>query len=127
MNTDMTREAGRKCDHKPVWIGRIAVSACARCERIDWLSKDGSVDHAEAVAALFGSYDLVGRLDALGAPSPEVLVYEPPRRQLRRHLDAIPPRVWLKAGPHLWLSHDGEHLLLATNHSLLFDNMTRGA
>lgn len=116
-----------KCDHNPVWIGRIAVSACAGCETIDWLSKDGPVDHAEAVAAVFGSFDLLGRLDALGAPSPEVLVYAPPRRQLRRHLDAIPPRVWLKAGPHLWLSHDGEHLLLATNHRLLFDNMTRGA
>lgn len=115
------------CDHKPVWIDRIAISACAECESITWMSEDGSVDHAEAMAAVFGSFDLVGQLDALGAPSPRVLVYSPPRRQLRRHLDVIPPRVWLKTGPHLWLSHDGEHLLLATNHGLPFDNMTRGA
>ncbi len=116
-----------QCDHKPVWIGRIAISACAKCETVEWLSGDGPIDHAEAMAAVFGTFDLMGHLDALGAPSPKVLVYTPPRRQLRRYLDAIPPRVWLKAGPHLWLSHDGDHLLLATNHSLLFDNMTRGA
>lgn len=123
----MNRENTTDCDHKPAWVGRIAVSACAECASITWMSEKGSVDHAEAMTALFGSFDLVGQLDALGAPSPKVLVYSPPRRQLRRHFDVIPARVWLKAGPHLWLSHDGEHLLLATNHALLFDNMTRGA
>ncbi|MDF2729291.1 MAG: hypothetical protein K0T01_1077, partial [Acidimicrobiia bacterium] len=27
----------------------------------------------------------------------------------------------------LWLSHDGEVLLLATDHQLLIENLTRGA
>jgi hypothetical protein len=33
----------------------------------------------------------------------------------------------LRVGPDLWLSHDGETLLLATNHELLIENLTRGA
>jgi hypothetical protein len=115
------------CDHKPVWIGQVALSACARCQRVDWLSESGSVDHAEAIAAVFGSFDLVGSMDALAAPAPKVLAYAPPSKSKRRHLDALPRRTWLKAGPQLWLSHDGELLLLATTHELLFNNITRGA
>jgi hypothetical protein len=33
----------------------------------------------------------------------------------------------VKAAPDLWLTHDGELLMLATNHRLLFENLTRGA
>lgn len=115
------------CEHKPVWVGRIAVTACDECARVDWFSADGPVDPAEALAALFGSYDLIGPLDALGAPAPRVLAYAPPSSRKRRALDALPKRAWLKAGPHLWLSHDGELLLLATTQRLLFENITRGA
>ncbi|MCI0424802.1 MAG: hypothetical protein L0Z47_02995 [Actinobacteria bacterium] len=115
------------CDHKPVWVNEIAVTACPDCGRIDWLSTSGPVDPAEAVAALFGSYDLLGPIDALGAPSPWVLAYAPPTPRRRRNLDALPKRVWLKAGPHLWLAHDGGILLLATTQSLMFENLTRGA
>lgn len=122
-----TERPNGKCDHRPVWVGRIALTACEECGRIDWLSEDGPVDHAEAMAAVFGSFDLIGCLDALGAPSPKVLVYAPPSRGHRRHLEALPAHAWLLAGPHLWLSHDGEHLLLATSDVMLFDNMTRGA
>lgn len=115
------------CDHQPVWIGHVALSACSRCQRVDWLSESGPIDHAEAMAAIFGSYDLIGPLDALGAPAPKVLAYAPPSKGKRRHLDALPRWVWLKAGPYLWLAHDGEHLLIATTRKLLFDNITRGA
>jgi hypothetical protein len=115
------------CDHKPVWVGRVAVAACENCGRIDWLSNDGSIDPAEAMAALFGSYDLIGPMDALGAPAPQVLVYAPPSGRKRKNLDVLPKRVWLKAGPRLWMSHDGEVLLLATTQRLLFENLTRGA
>lgn len=115
------------CDHKPVWIGQVALSACARCHRVDWLSESGPIDHAEAMAAVFGTFDLVGSMDALGAPAPKVLAYAPPSKGKRRHLDALPARTWLKAGPQLWLSHDGELLLLATTRKLLFDNVHRGA
>jgi hypothetical protein len=115
------------CEHKPVWVGRVAVAACDECGRVDWFSNQGSVDHAEAIAALFGTYDLQCSIDALGAPSPRVLVYAPPSERKRRHLDALPRRAWLKAGPHLWMSTDGEVLLLATTEPLLFENLTRGA
>lgn len=115
------------CEHKPVWVGRIAVAACEDCGRIDWLSNEGPIDPAEALAALFGSYDLIGPMDALGAPAPQVLAYAPPSGRKRKNLDALPKRVWLKAGPRLWMSHDGEVLLLATTQRLLFENLTRGA
>lgn len=115
------------CEHKPVWVGRIAVAACEECGTVDWLCDGGAVDPAEAMAALFGSYDLAGSMEALGAPSPEVLVYTPPSSRKRRNLDALPRRAWLKAGPHLWMSTDGEVLLLATTQRLLFENLTRGA
>jgi len=39
----------------------------------------------------------------------------------------MPKHVWLKVGVNLWLSHDGQRLLLATNQQLLIDNLTRGA
>lgn len=115
------------CEHKPVWVGRVAVAACEDCGQVDWLSDQGPVDPAEAMAALFGSFDLVGSMKALGAPSPEVLVYAPPTARKRRHLDALPRRVWLKAGLHLWMSTDGEVLLLSTTQRLLYENLTRGA
>jgi hypothetical protein len=112
------------CEHKPIWVGRIAVSACEDCGRVDWMSNEGAVDLAEAMAALFGSYDLAGTMEALGAPSAEVLVYTPPTARKRRNLDALPRRTWLKAGPRLWMSTDGEVLLLATTQQLLFENLT---
>lgn len=115
------------CEHKPTWVGRIAVSACEDCGEVTWFSREGPVDHAEALASLFGSFDLVGPMEALGAPSASVLVYRPPTSRKRRHLDAIPRRVWLKAGPQLWMSTDGEVLLLSTTQRLLFENLNRGA
>ena len=115
------------CEHKPIWVGHIAVSSCEDCARIDWFSDTGPVDSAEAMAALFGTYDLVGPLDALNAPSSKVLAYAPPNGRKRKHLDALPKHVWLKAGPSLWMSHDGETLLLATTQPMLFENLTRGA
>lgn len=115
------------CEHKPVWVGRIAVAACEACGSVDWLSDRGALDPAEALAALFGSYDLAGSMQALGAPAREVLVYVPPTARKRRNLDALPRQAWLKAGPHLWMSTDGEVLLLAPTRPLLFENLTRGA
>jgi hypothetical protein len=116
-----------RCEHQPTWIGRVAVVACAECGQVDWFSGGGSLDPAEGMAYLFGSYDLVDHLDALAAPAPSVLVYAPPSARKRRNLDVMPKHVWLEVGPSLWLSHDGQILLLATNQQLLIDNLTRGA
>lgn len=115
------------CEHRPTWVGRVAVTACADCGQVEWFSVAGPLDPAEGMAYLFGSYDLVDHLDALAAPAPSVLVYAPPSARKRRNLDVMPKHVWLKVGVSLWLSHDGQSLLLATNQQLLIDNLTRGA
>lgn len=118
---------GPGCEHLPVWVGKIAVAACADCGTIEWLSSTGPVDPAEAMAALFGSYDLIGPVDAVGGPTRKVLAYRAPGARKRANLGAVPGGVWLKAGPHLWMSHDGEVLLLAPTRRLEFANLTRGA
>lgn len=115
------------CDHVPVWAGKVAVIACGDCSRVEWFSASGPIDPAEGMAALFGSYDLIGPMDALGAPTSQVLVYQPPSTRKRANLKTMPRRVWLKAGPHLWMSHDGEVLLLAPTSPLVFENLIRPA
>ena len=99
------------------------MASCEACGTIEWFSKTGPIDHSEAIADLFGSYDLIGPLDALAAPAPQVLAYAPPNGKKRKNLAALPEYTWLKAGPRLWLSHDGEVLLLATTQPLLFENL----
>ncbi len=79
------------------------------------------------MAYLFGNYDLIGHLEALGGPTSSVLAYRAPSPRKKAHLDVLPKHVWLEVGPRLWLSHDGEVLLLATDHQLLIENLTRGA
>jgi len=123
----MDSTTSERCETAPVWVGRVAVAACADCGRVEWLSRDGPIDPAEAMAALFGAYDLVGPLPALRSPAPQVLVYAPPSVRKRKNLDALPRQVWLKAAPRLWMSHDGELLLLATTEPMMFENLTRGA
>ena len=112
-------------EHTAVPVNNLMVSACATCRQVDWQGRDGEVDPSEGMAALFGAYELMGTLDALGSPAPEVLVYQAPSTRKLRHLSAFPKNQWVKAAPDLWLTHDGERLLLATNHKLLFQNLSR--
>jgi hypothetical protein len=56
-----------------------------------------------------------------------VLAYAAPSVRKRKNLDVFPMNVWLSVAPRLWLSHDGQVLLLATDHQLLIENLTRGA
>ncbi len=115
------------CDHKPTWVGRVAVAACGHCGTVHWMSDDGPIDPAEGMAHLFGNFDLIGHVDALHAPSPTVLAYAAPSARRRRNLGVLPANTWLQVAPDLWLSHDNETLLLATNHQQLIENLTRGA
>lgn len=117
----------KPCEHVPTWMGRVAVTACPDCGEVGWLSDQGPIDPAEGLAYLFGNYDLVDHLDLLGGPAPTALAYAPPSARKRRNLDVFPKHVWLRVGPQLWLSHDGEVLLLATTQRLLIENLTRGA
>jgi hypothetical protein len=124
----MELNRGRTCgNHRFSPVGDVRVAACEKCHRVEWQDGCGDIDPAEGMAALFGSYELIGKLDALGSPAPEVLVYSPPSARKRKNLAPFPMRVWVKPAPDLWLTHDGENLMLATNHRLLFENLTRGA
>ncbi len=105
----------------------LEVASCDTCGEVAWYRDGDLLDPAEGMAELFGQYDLVARLDSLSAPAPEVLLYRPPNRRWRAHLDAFPKRIWLEAAPDLWLSHDQEHLLLAPAKPIHLDNLTRGA
>lgn len=108
------------CMHELRHVAGVGVVACDTCRTIDWWGESGLVDATEALQRLFGDLELVGRLPALAAPAPEVLVYRATGRRHRRHLGAFPANVWLRAHPSLWLSHDGECLVLApTDRSVL--------
>ena len=115
------------CRHIPTAIAGLEIISCGECGDVAWYRAGEWLDPAEGMAELFGQYDLVGRLDSLSAPAPEVLLYRPPNRRSRGHLDAFPKHVWLEAAPDLWLSHDQEHLLLAPADPIHMENLTRGA
>ena len=68
-----------------------------------------------ALTRLFGGFDLVGALDAIGAPGHQVLMYRPPNRIVAAALRVITPNQWFCADDDLWVCHDGEHLLFAHN------------
>lgn len=106
-------------------VAGLEVTYCPECREVEWWEGESLLDPDEGMARLFGRFDLVGRLPALGAPGPEVLVYQPPARQARGRLAAFPRGVWLEAAPDLWLSHDGERLLLCPSRPLLLDNLAR--
>lgn len=114
------------CRHPLRSVGRTAVVACADCGLLEFFGPGGPLDPAEGMAALFGEFDLVGPLPAVGAPARRVLVYRPPRGG-RPALEALPAGAWLLAAPDLWIASDRRVLMLATPDDLMVDNLTRGA
>lgn len=116
-----------KCLHQPVEAAGIRVVACETCGMVEWLGANRALDPSEGMAALFGNFRLVGRLPAVRAPGAEVLTYGSPNRRNRDSLTAFPAHVWMRVDDSLWLSHDGEHLLLVPTTPLLMNNLTRGA
>lgn len=127
MNTDIHSGRGDDCDHELKTHGRIGVIACAQCGLVEWFGARGMIlDPAEGVAALFGSFDLIGPMRAVGAPADRVLAYRPGRGK-KAALGVLPAHSWLRPAPDLWLATDGEILLLATPDPLMVDNLTRGA
>ena len=122
-----TREGpSTDCDHRLRSHGRTGVIACGVCGLVEWFGANGAIDPAEGVAALFGSYDLIGPMRAVGAPAPEVLAYRP-GRSTRAALGVLPESTWLRAAPDLWIATDGRVLLLAATDPLLTQNLTQGA
>ena len=113
---DRLASVGDGCVHRPVRRAGIDVVACPACGHMSFADAGGPVSGHVALGRLFGSYDLVTTLPAVHAAGDEVMLYRPPKRSARSHLDAFAPHVWFSAGDGLWLSHDGDHLLLATGH-----------
>jgi hypothetical protein len=106
--------------------GRYEAAACRECGLVEWFEAGRPVVADVALAALFGNFDLVGRLDAVSAPGREVLLYRPTPGG-RRALDILPAHHWVEIAPALHASHDGSHLLLSPTDPVLVDNLTTGA
>jgi hypothetical protein len=126
MQRDISFPGSDICSHELATHGRYGVIACPVCGLVEWFGPDGPADSVEAIAALFGSFDLVSQVPGVGAPARSVLAYRP-GPTCRRALDILPRRCWLAAGPQLWLATDGDVLLLATPDELMIHNLTRGA
>jgi len=115
-----------ECRHALQTVGRIGVIACGQCGLLEFFGARGPLDPAEGIAGLFGNFDLVGPLPAVGAPARRVLVYRPARGR-KAALAVLPEGVWMRAATDLWLASDGRVLMLATPDDLMVDNLTRGA
>lgn len=115
------------CRHNITEVAETGVVACASCGEVEWWSTHRMLDPAEGMARLFGQFDLVRTMAAVRAPAAEVLVYKAPNRRSRKSLAPFPKGVWLEAHPGLWLTHDGEHLLLAPSDPNLARNLVRNA
>ncbi|HSJ34556.1 MAG TPA: hypothetical protein VLB85_05835 [Acidimicrobiia bacterium] len=115
-----------ECRHALQTVGRIGVIACGQCGLLEFFGARGPLDPAEGIAGLFGNFDLVGPLPAVGAPARRVLVYRPARGR-KAALAVLPEGVWMRAATDLWIASDGRVLMLATPDDLMVDNLTRGA
>lgn len=115
-----------ECRHEPRHWGRTSLVACAACGLVQFFGLDGPLDPAEGMAALYGSYDLIGPLPAVGAPAPCVLAYRPSRGK-KGALELLPACSWLRVTSELWVAAGEGVLLLATPNQLMVENLTREA
>jgi len=114
------------CLHERRRIGRLVLDLCPDSHEGSWLDDDDDpVDPAEALASLFGSFDLRAALPGVDAPGETVLVYQPDTRRGRTFMRGLPQHHWIQAAPRLWLTHDGENLVMSPEDRLLAENLTR--
>ncbi|NND83543.1 MAG: hypothetical protein HKN46_00170 [Acidimicrobiia bacterium] len=116
-----------ECRHELQSVGAVSVMACATCASVQFWDDRGPLDRAEGVAQVFGSFSMRTTLPALGAPGPEAMVYDPPNRAGRKVLEVFPAHVWLEAQPGLWMSTDGDHLVLSPSDPTVSHHLGRGA
>ena len=91
----------------------MTVESCNTCQEVGFTDSRGEVQASVALGRLFGEFDLVGGLDAVGAPGREVLMYRAPDLLVRAALRVVEAKRWFRADDDLWICHDGEHLLFA--------------
>jgi hypothetical protein len=101
------------CRHHLQPVGDLSVMVCTTCQTTQWWDGRGLIYPADGVARLFGEYELIGTLPAVGGPTSVILTYRAPNGSARQHLAAFPVNTWIRIDNGLWLSHDGTTLLLA--------------
>lgn len=112
------------CTHETFTWRDIELSVCPVDGSAEWSELGDGIDGAEAMAILFGNFDLVGALPSIGSPGGTVLVYSPDRSG-RSRLGVFPENRWFEGSPGLWFSHDGERLLLSPSDARVADNLIR--
>ena len=91
----------------------IAIRACESCGIVRFVGPFSGADEWDALLAVFGEYELAGRVDTIRAPASEVLAYRARQPADQAALSITPPHRWFNVNEHLWMCHDGEILLLA--------------
>ncbi len=112
------------CIHEVFTWRDIALSVCPAGGPSMWSESGEIIDGAQAMAMLFGDFDLVGALASVRTHGEAVLVYSPGRRAMDR-MTAFPPNRWIEGSQGLWFSHDGEVLLLSPDNPLVAENLIR--
>ncbi len=110
------------CRHLHFRWRNIELAVCRQDGTTVWTEDGNEIDGAQAMAILFGDFDLDGCLDGVGSPGLAVLVYEPGRHGRSRML-AFPAHEWLEAMPGLWFTHDGHRLLLSPTDPQMASNL----
>ncbi len=123
---DFDRRARNTCMHERIDVAGLTLDLCPDTAEAHWMSNDSeSLEPAEALAVLFGSFDLKASLAGLDAPGAAVLIYRPDSRRGKQAMRSLPYRRWIHAAPGLWLTHDGEHLLMSPEDALLAENLSK--
>ena len=91
----------------------VRIVVCEQCRVVRFTDESGEADAWDSMAAIFGDYELLGRVDAVRAPAAEVLAYRSQGPAGRKALAVAAPYRWLRVNRHLWMCHDGTLLLLA--------------
>jgi hypothetical protein len=113
------------CRHELVSIGSLVLEICPTTSEAEWFEGDQATDPATALARLFGQFDLTAMAPGIRSPGPTVLVYRPTGRKGRTDMRALPQGRWIEAAPDLWITHDGESLLMSPADPTLARNLAR--
>ena len=113
------------CRHHEIDLGLLGAERCPLTNELRWTEGGEERDPAEALARLFGQFELRAVLDGLHAPGPSVFVYSPPNRPARSLMRRLPTGAWLAAAPGLWITQDGTSLLMSPDDPVLAANLAR--
>ena len=95
--------------------GDLTLTICERCRTASWDRFGQPLDPAIGVELVFGDFEIVSEIDAVGAPAPRVLVASPAPKSRAPTLASgqLPVGVWIEMMDNLWISHRDGVLLLA--------------